>query len=401
MANVKYDYNKTKNTAYREGAGVENARSNMNSLAAKYPQYANSYAGQIEGIYNQMKNGNTFSYNPQNDAAYRRYAEEYNALSGLAVAGNQAQAQTLTGGYGSTYAPEVASQGLARMQAGVVNAQPAFLQGAQQAYMAQQDQFVNAYNAAANAREAELADYKNAVSAYNDRMNLAQQRYRNERDFGYNAYKDNRDYYADRYDKSLKQQQFDTVLAQNEREFNAEYELKSYDVYNKLASTKCADYNEAGDNAGMKAYLDGLVSAGKITQYMADNLYKQYKYEAPLSGGGGGSGRRSSGGSSGSRGYSDYTGTGGNGVSGASNDKAGFDKFVAAHPKELQSVDKYHYNTILVKEIKSAQSKGDISANDAADLLNYYGLTGDEYKSQGSGDSHGTVSANKRTQMRM
>jgi hypothetical protein len=298
MAVYRDDYDKA-NTAYRENNTVTQARSNMNALATQYPQYANTYANQINDIYSQIKQGNDFNYNPNNDAAYRRYAEEYNALAGLAVAGNQAQAQGLTGGYGSTYAPEVANQGLARMQAGAAGAQPAFLQAAQSAYMANQDQLNNMYQAAANAQKNELSQYQKAADAYNQRMAFARQRYGDAQKFDYQNYNDARNAYA-------KQYQFDTELAQKEQELAFEQEqaerdreFKSYEVYNKLASTKCSEYKENMDNSGMRAYLDGLVKEGKITQYMADTLYNQYKYEAPSSGGGGGGGggRRSSGGS--------------------------------------------------------------------------------------------------------
>ena len=269
MANVQKKYNKA-NNAYSENNSVTNARNTLASLAKNTPMYTNSYANQLNDIYGRIKSGKDFNYNPDNDLAYRKYAEEYNALSGLAIAGNQAQAQGLTGGYGSTYAPEVANQGLARLQENAANAQPLFYQMAQNAYMAENDALMNQYQAAAAARNDELENYGRRADAYNNQYALAAQRYGDERDFDYTKYGDNRNFWASQYDKSNEQSNF-----------NKELTLKKYDVYNNLAANKCADYNSAGNTKGMRAYLDKLVKQGKLTQYMADNLYKKYEYTPP------------------------------------------------------------------------------------------------------------------------
>lgn len=273
MANVKKQYDKY-NNAYSEGKTVTNQRNKLAQM--NMPQYQDSYANQISGIYNQIKNGKPFEYDPHNDVAFRRFADEYNALSGLAIAGNQAQAQGLTGGFGSSYAPDVANQGLARMRESVNDTQPMFYQAAQQAYMADNDRLMDMYQAASSARADELGEYVNQANAEQDRYNLAAQKYANSRDFGYQKYGDNRDYWAQRYWNDVEQQNFER-----------DYQFKIYDTYEKLAANKCADYKDAKNNSGMRSYLDGLVSKGKLTKYMADNLYKQYKYTAPKSSGGG------------------------------------------------------------------------------------------------------------------
>ena len=291
--NTKKKYNQV-NNAYTESSGVVNARNNLAAMANKAPVYQNSYADQLNDIYGRIKNG--YQYDPQNDTAFRRYAEEYNALSGLAIAGNQAQAQGLTGGYGSTYAPEVASQGLARLRESVNDAQPAF-------YQQGLDTIKSQYQAAADARNDELENYGKQADAYNNQYAMAQKRYSDLRDFNYNKFNDSRDFWANQYKFEQDSSNFNAELKQKNTQNEREYKLKSYDVYNSIAANKCADYNDKKNNKGMKAYLDGLVKAGKITRYMADNLYKQYKYTAPArSGGGRGGGRHRSGGGGGNNG---------------------------------------------------------------------------------------------------
>ena len=403
--NTEDEYNKS-NAAYRENNSTASARNNLTGLGAQAPQYRKSYADQLENIYGRLKNGESCNYDPQNDAAFRRYADEYNALSGLAIAGNQQQAQQLTGGYGSTYAPDVAEQGLARLQSGVTGAQPGFYNAARQAYMAENDRLNNMYSATAAARDAELEQYQKQVDAYNNRYQMAQQRYADERDFGYNQYKDTRNYNASQYEFAQKQEQFDSELAQKETEYSRDYELKSFEVYTKLAAVKCAEYNEAKNNSGMKAYLDGLVEAGKITQYMADNLYNQYKYTVTSSGGGGG--RSSSGGkkSSSSSSYSYDGGDGGTGGSGGGS-FSGSDKtsdWIVAH----DSIRNRHTHTLnghessltadgMTNAIQSAYQSGELSQQEAAYLLNYYGLSGQAKQSSSKGNKGGNGGYNGST----
>lgn len=299
----------SKKAAYRENNQTKNARNNLLAITSNSPVYKNSYAGQLNDIYGQIQKGADFNYDPRNDVAFRRFADEYNALSGLAIAGNQQQAQSLTGGYGSTYAPEVSRQGLANMQNNVNNAQPYFMEMAQEAYKTDNDRLKNVYEAASNARNDELNEYVKKSAAYNEQSKFAQQLFSDERNFDYSKYSDNRDYVAQQFENEQQQSNFEKEYSQKEYQYQRDfsfrekqnkqdYQLKSWDTYNKIASKKCAEYNENKNNSGMKAYLDGLVKAGKITQYMADNLYSQYKYTAPASSGGSSSGGGSSGGSS-------------------------------------------------------------------------------------------------------
>ncbi|MBR1763488.1 MAG: hypothetical protein IJ731_09025 [Eubacterium sp.] len=280
--NTKNKYEKY-SSPYQESNSLINAKNKLAQMANRSPELSNNYETQLKDMYGKIKSGKPFSYNPDNDAAYRRFADEYNALAGLAIEGNQQQAQGLTGGYGSTYAPEVASQGLQRLREGAENAMPLFMEQAQKAYMANSDADINALNAGISARKDEINDYANRANAYNNQYDMAQKVYSDSRDFDYSKYTNNREYWAKEYQQE-----------QEQANKEAEYQLQIYDTYNKLAANKCADYADKKNNSGMKAYLNGLVKEGKLTKYMADNLYKQYKYTAPSRGGSGGRSSRSS-----------------------------------------------------------------------------------------------------------
>lgn len=369
---IKNKYDRA-NAAYNESNSIKNARNNLIAMAENVPNYQNSYANQLSNIYKQISNGNDFNYDSNNDVAFRRFAEEYNALSGLAIAGNQQQAQDLTGGYGSTYAPEVARQGLANLQFNANKAEPYFMEIAQEVYKQDNDRLNNAYWAGSNARNDELSEYERQIDAYNYRNEIAQQKYSDERDFEYAKYKNNRDYWAEQYNNDQQQSNFEKEYSQTETLNKRDYKLKSYDTYNKLAASKCAEYKDKKNNKGMKAYLDGLVSSAKITQYMADNLYKQYKYTAPARSGGGGGG-------TGYTGYgSDSGGTGGNGgVNTISTSDFIYQhgSIVNRRTRQLNGHESSLTAEAMTDKIRTMYSNGQLTADDAAYLLNYYGLDG-------------------------
>ena len=274
-------------SAYKPKSSVESAYRRMNAFNEYLPDYADSYSKQLSDIYNRIKASPGFSYNPENDGAYRSFADEYNALGALAIAANQQQAQELTGGAGSSYAPEVSAQGLSRIKDSAENAIPSFLKNAGEAYAANEDVYKSIYQAAANAKKSELESYSALADAYNKYNSEMQKEYADARNSDYSEYTADRDFWNAQYQNELEGEN-------NEKKL----ELKKYDVYKELAENKCADFKEKQNNKGMRSYLDGMVKEGKLTRYLADELYRRYKYEAPAvrssSGGGGSSKRRSS-----------------------------------------------------------------------------------------------------------
>ena len=276
-------------SAYKSSGEVSSALSQLSAISDYQPRYVDSYSDRLKSLYERIREAKPFAYSPENDAAYRRFAEEYNALGSLAAVGNNEAAQGLTGGFGSDYAPEVAAQGEARMSEEARNAQSDFALLARGAHEANDEALSNRYNALSEARRSELSDFENAANAFNEQLAAAQKNYSETRDNDYRAYSDNRDFWA---------QQFENELAGENAE--KKLELKKYDVYEEIAENKCAQFAEKKNNSAMRSYLDNMVKQGKLTKYLADNLYQRYKYTAPASRSSGGSrSSRSSGRSSG------------------------------------------------------------------------------------------------------
>lgn len=291
---------------YTESQKVAKMREIVQDVAKRTPaQSDNSYLGQLAQIYKQISQRPSFLYNPENDKAYQQYAAQYKALGDLAMAQTQQAAEGLTGGYGSTYSADVATQTNEGYQDRVTEALPAYYQMAQEMYNNQGSMLndklstvIDAANRYDNSLKYQNELWNNALSAaggianqeakneYEARQQLANlwnEQYWNEVDAGNDQ-------------KSLEQNSrwSENKLLQNDKEFKSELESTKtenkrdekwarYESNQSIAAAKCADYNDKGDNKGMKKYLDSLVKNGSLTQYMADQLYSKYKYTAPKS----------------------------------------------------------------------------------------------------------------------
>lgn len=391
------------NTPYAETEEQKRQRETAQQLAYSQPNNApNNYAQQMQEMYNRVASKGAFSYDKANDKAYQQWAELYRKLGGLSTAATQQAANNLTGGYGSTYAPQVAAQTDNAYQANVDAALPAFYQQAQEEWYAQKQNDLAAYQVAIEGYKNIENSNVNRNNAWADIAGAAAGRSNQENANAINQYTDNRDFWLDQYWKeqnaaneaaetNSERYWNDNSLKENSRQFKAQ--LKEDTKQNKrdeywsmneinvsIAADKADSYRDKKDNKGMKAYLKAQVKKGNITQYQADAIYKQYKYTPPKSSGGSG-GRRSSGSSSGKSGYS-YI----------SNDKSEYSKDTASIPKDLDSKAKQKQEKLKipngmlqqigsnstdygrVNAIKSLKDKKVINDKQEAWLLDHYNL---------------------------
>lgn len=312
--NTKKRYNET-NKAYQESDEIKRKRQQAQALMNSRPQEKqNTFADQISSIYNKIKNRNDFSYNPENDKLYQQYAKTYKALGDLAMAETLSEAQGLTGGYGSTYSPTVAMQTNEAYQNNVTDTLPEFYQMAQDIYNSKVNMLNDQMATAIDSANRQDESYLNQYNAWNEAMALAGGIVNQDSSLEQQAQQDLRNLWAEQYWQEQNAQNDEQELLQNSywneqnlkednRQFNKELQTditenkrsekwEKYDSNQSIIASKCADYNDKGDNKGMKSYLDKQVKNGNITQYMADELYKKYKYTAPKtrSGSSGGTG---------------------------------------------------------------------------------------------------------------
>lgn len=394
--NTRNKFNQTRNSTYQESDETKRRRLQAQELMNSRPQERNNtFAGQISDIYNKIKSRKDFSYDPANDKLYQQYAATYKALGDLAMTQTADAAQGLTGGYGSTYSPAVAAQTDNAYQNEVDKALPQYYQMAQELYNAYGDMLNNQLSAAIYGAGREDESYLNQLNAWNEAAGAAGSAANQDAANEQQAYSDWRNLWAEQYWEEQEAQNDAQELAQSNkwnanelkednRQFSKELNTtktenqrsekwEKYDQNQTIAASKCADYNEKGDNKGMKSYLDKQVKNGNITQYMADELYSKYKYTAPKSSS---SGSAKSSGSTAKVSVDDNV-TGGDSGSN-SNDTTPTPKIEipsGINKNWLHTISMYRDKTGRVQKICDFYDKGEASEEQANWLLSYYGFS--------------------------
>ncbi len=184
------DKTKANKSKYEEGykpsQSVTDARNRLREIEALKPgPYQSKYAAQLEGILEEITNGDKFKYNFNDDEIFKYYADLYTEKGRQASADTMAQAQAQTGGYGNSYAQSVGNQAY---QQYLLNLYDKGLDMQNQAYARYQDEKADRYNQYNTLMSADATDYGRYRDEYGD--------WQNERTYAYNAEQDeyNRDY---------------------------------------------------------------------------------------------------------------------------------------------------------------------------------------------------------------
>ena len=174
---------------YRPSEDVAAARAYRDSVAAMQPgEYDSGFEDQLQALYDQIAGREAFSYDPEEDEMYRRYAKLYAAQGAAAMEDTMGQAASLTGGYGSSYAQAAG----------------------QQAY----DRYLEELAALVpELRQAALAEYRQEGQALTDRYNMLNQQER----AAYDRWQDT----VTQWQKALAEAQssYDDVSAQDEKAY--------------------------------------------------------------------------------------------------------------------------------------------------------------------------------------
>lgn len=103
-------YEKEKPT-YTVSDSVTNALNQMNTINKNKPaEYQSQYQNQIDALLQQVLNQKDFNYDMNADPLYQQYKNQYTVQGNHAMRDTMANAASLTGGYGSSYATTAGSQ---------------------------------------------------------------------------------------------------------------------------------------------------------------------------------------------------------------------------------------------------------------------------------------------------
>lgn len=163
---------------YTPSADVSAALAYRDSVAALRPDdYASDYARQLAALYDEITGRQPFSYDPEGDAAFDRYAGMYRQKGRAAMEDTLGQAAALTGGYGSSYAENAGQQAYDRYMQELLAMLPAFQEQAQKAYDKEGQALQDRYDLLEQQEKTAYGRWQDDLSGWEKQLTQAQAQY--------------------------------------------------------------------------------------------------------------------------------------------------------------------------------------------------------------------------------
>lgn len=211
---------------YTQSQQVTDAYNNwQNEQANKPGEYTSQYQDTLNGLLDQIVNGKQFSYDFNADPIYQQYKDQYTMLGQQAMMDTNANAATLTGGYGNSYATTAASQAYQGYLQQVNNKIPELYQAALDKYNADRENLYNQFQAVGNQEDRAYGQYQDAYNNWQNDVSNAMNAYSMLYDQDFSQYQQNvsnwqndRDYYYGKYSDSVGNDQWTANYNQTEAE---------------------------------------------------------------------------------------------------------------------------------------------------------------------------------------
>ena len=187
---------------------VSQARSMLRQQMDKKPgAYSSAYRDQLEAMADKILNHGAFSYDVNADALYQQMVDQYAQQGRLAMMDTMGQAQTMTGGYGNSYAQSAGQQAYQGYLRQANEQLPQFYAMALDRYDREQGALRDAYALLLGQEEQDYSRYRDQLSDYYARLDRMQNQYNADRDY---EYRKDRDEIADKqwqaeFDEAVRQ----------------------------------------------------------------------------------------------------------------------------------------------------------------------------------------------------
>ena len=190
---------------YQPSEDVAAARAYRDSVAAMQPgEYDSGFEDQLQALYDQIEGREAFSYDPEEDEAYRRYARLYAAQGAAAMEDTMGQAASLTGGYGSSYAQAVGQQAYDRYLGELAALVPELRQAALAEYRQEGQALTDRYNMLNQQEKAGYDRWQDTVAQWQRTLSEAQSSYEDVSAQDEKAYQAMLKHYADKAEQERK-----------------------------------------------------------------------------------------------------------------------------------------------------------------------------------------------------
>lgn len=219
-------YEKNPYGDYKQSNEVTKAYQNWQNTQKNKPgEYQSQYSGEISKLLDEIVNGKGFSYDFNADPIYQQYKDQYTALGNQAMMDTTANAATLTGGYGNSYATTAGSQAYQGYLQQLNNVVPELYQAALDKYNADRENTYNQFSALGAQEDRAYGQYQDKYQNWQNDVSNAMSAYSLLHDQDFAKYQQNmsnwqndRNYYADKYNNAVANDQWAANYNQTDAE---------------------------------------------------------------------------------------------------------------------------------------------------------------------------------------
>ena len=270
---------------YVPSSNVNSAKTAMTvHNSAKPAAYTSKYDDLINSNLNSILNREKFSYDPNSDALYQQYKDNYTRNGQTAMKDTMGNAALLTGGYGNSYAVTAGQQAYNNYMQQLADKIPELEQRAYERYRDDTSDLYNQSDLLNTLESRDYGRYRDDMSDYLNDRDYYYNAYNNERNFDYGKYRDdvgdakddrNFKYQKDRdaVADSQWQKQYDRGVYESDRDYSlklsqflaaSEEEVEEDSVFDPNAAYKfLTDYED---------YFGTTAS----TEEQAESLFQMY-----------------------------------------------------------------------------------------------------------------------------
>lgn len=274
-------------TASKDVLNAQKLKTQAEEAVKNYGDFNYKNQAAYDDAMNAILNRKGFTYDVNGDALYQQYKDNYMRQGKLAMQDTMAQAASLTGGYGNSYATSVGNQAYQGYLAQLNDVIPELYNLALNAYNAEGDRLNTNYNLLATDRDAERAMYTDKYNQLVADRGYYSDNYNNAYTQDYSKWTDNRNYDTSQYwneynagyqaeRDAIADAQWQKQFNESVRQFNASRTGGTGNATLKTPTEKMYDealeiYNEKGE-AGLDAYFDKYpdYDISKLMAYVQD-----------------------------------------------------------------------------------------------------------------------------------
>ncbi len=282
---------------YTESDAVTAANAALAEYMANTPdEYTSTYQEQIDALLDEILNRDDFSYDFDADPLYQQYKNQYEHSALLAMQNAMAEASSITGGYGSSYAVQAASGAYQSEINQITDAMPELYQLAYSLYSDQGDTMVDNLSALSEQEELAQALYQDLIANYYTGLSASTTAAENAYAKDYEQYQDSvsylqelLEYYAGQeqqsfensqtqleYELAVKEyeesiRQWEAELAASQSQWQAEFDASQAAAAAALASTSStASTSSSTSSSGSTSSTSSTSSATTLSDTASD-----------------------------------------------------------------------------------------------------------------------------------